>query len=206
MSDVTGRLPPMDPKAALRHYLDEQRTSLVGKLDGLDEYAVRRPLTPTGTNLLGLVKHVAWIQLGYFTTVFGRPPGRVAPYEREGGNPDDDMWAQADEPREAILELHRYSAQQADAALAELPLDTPGVVPWWRPGHQGVTLHRIAVHVIVDTSRHAGQADILRETLDGRVGMKPDDPNIPGRTPQEWAEYRGRIEAAARTAAGLPPA
>lgn len=196
----------MDPKDALRHYLDEQRTSLVGKLDGLDEYAVRRPLTPTGTNLLGLVKHVAWIQLGYFTTVFGRPQGRVAPYERAGGNPDDDMWAQADEPRDAILELHRYSAQQADATLAELPLEAPGVVPWWRPGHQDVTLHRIAVHVIVDTSRHAGQADILRETLDGRVGMKPDDPNIRGRTAQEWAAYSARIDAAARAAAGLPPA
>lgn len=196
----------MDTKDALRHYLDEQRTSLVGTLDGLDEYAVRRPMTRTGTNLLGLVKHVAWIQLGYFTTVFGRPEGRVAPFDLPGGRPDDDMWARADESREDVLELHRYSAQQADATLAELPLDAPGLVPWWRPGHQDVTLHRIAVHVIVDTSRHAGHADILRETLDGRAGMKPDDPNVPGRSETEWAEYRDRIEAAARAASGRGPA
>ncbi len=195
----------MDHQDSLRHYLDEQRTSLVGKLDGLDEYDVRRPLTPTGTNLLGLVKHVAWVQLGYFTTVFGRPAGRLAPYELPGGAPDDDMWVQADETREDVLELVRYSNQQADATLTELPLDAPGVVPWWRPGHQHVTLQRIAVHMIVDTSRHAGQADILRETLDGRVGMKPDDPNIPGRTADEWAEYCARIESAARAAAGMPP-
>ena len=196
----------MDPKDALRHYLDEQRTSLVSKLDGLDEYAVRRPMTRTGTNLLGLVKHVAWVQLGYFTTVFGRPEGRVAPFDRPGGQPDDDMWVPADESREDVLELHRYSALRADETLAQLPLDAPGAVPWWPPERRDVTLHRIAVHMIVDTSRHAGQADILRETLDGAVGMKPDDPNIPGRSDQEWAQYGARIEAAARAAAGRPPA
>ena len=196
----------MDPKDALRHYLDEQRTSLVSKLDGLDEYAVRRPMTRTGTNLLGLVKHVAWVQLGYFTTVFGRPEGRVAPFDRPGGHPDDDMWVPADESREDVLELHRYSALRADETLAQLPLDAPGTVPWWPPERRDVTLHRIAVHMIVDTSRHAGQADILRETLDGAVGMKPDDPNIPGRSEHEWAQYRARIEAAAREAAGRPRA
>ena len=195
----------MDPKDALRHYLDEQRTGLASKLDGLDEYAVRRPMTRTGTNLLGLVKHVAWVQLGYFTVVFGRPQGRIAPFDLPGGRPDDDMWARADESRDDVLELHRYSAQQADATLAELPLDAAGAVPWWPPERRDVTLHRIAVHVVVDTSRHAGQADILRETLDGRVGMKPDDPNIPVRSDDEWAQYRDRIEAAARAAAGMPP-
>ncbi|MDF2443155.1 MAG: hypothetical protein JWR01_1358, partial [Subtercola sp.] len=63
----------MDEKETLHGYLRIRRADLLGKLDGLSEYDARRPLTPTGTNLLGLVKHVASVQLGYFGEVFGRP-------------------------------------------------------------------------------------------------------------------------------------
>jgi hypothetical protein len=111
----------MDDKATLLRYLRARRADLVGKLEGLGEYDVRRPLTPTGTNLLGLVKHVAGVELGYFGEVFGRPSGRELPALAEDAEPDADMWATAAEPREAVLKLHRFSARHSDATIEALP-------------------------------------------------------------------------------------
>ena len=191
----------MDAKAELRHHLQAGRDALLWKLEGLSEYDVRRPLTPTGTNLLGLVKHVASVQLGYLGEVFDRPSGRVAPWDLPGSAPDDDMWAAADETRDEVVELHRASAAHGDATVPALPLDARGRVPWWPPERREVTLAQVLVHLCVETARHAGHADVLRELLDGAVGNGPDDANVPQRTAQEWAAYRERIEQAARTAA-----
>ena len=185
-------------KATLHDYLRRRRTDLLGTLDGLSEYDVRRPMTPTGTNLLGLVKHVASVELGYFGEVFGRPSGRVLAWDAEGADPDADMWAPADEAREDVVELHRFSAAHSDATIEALPLDAPGEVPWWPAERRSVTLQRILVHMTVETSRHAGHADILRELIDGRAGQYAGDQNVPGRTAEEWAAYRARIEEAAR--------
>jgi len=68
-----------DPKADLRRYLQDARDALLWKLEGLSEYDIRRPLVATGTNLLGLVKHQAGVEMGYFGATFGRscPPTRV---------------------------------------------------------------------------------------------------------------------------------
>jgi hypothetical protein len=112
-------------KATLHDYLRRQRAGLLGKLDGLDEYDIRCPMTPTGTNLLGLVKHVASVELGYFGEVFGRPSGRELPWSAEDAEPDADRWATADETREQIVELHRFSAAHSDATIEALPLDAP---------------------------------------------------------------------------------
>ncbi|SFL76123.1 DinB family protein [Geodermatophilus ruber] len=179
---------------------------LLAKLDGLDEYAIRRPMTPTGTSLLGLVKHVAYVQLGYFGEVFGRPSGRAYPWEGEGAAPDADMWATAEESREEIVGLYRFSAAHADATIAALPLDAVGEVPWWSPERRHPTLHTLLVHMGIETARHAGHADILREMLDGSVGMSPDNANLPERGAAEWAAFRDRVETAARAAgrAGAP--
>ena len=69
-----------DPKADLHRYLQDAREALLWKLDGLTEYDVRRPMVPTGTNLLGLVKHVASVELGYFGDCFGRPYDEPLPW------------------------------------------------------------------------------------------------------------------------------
>jgi uncharacterized damage-inducible protein DinB len=184
-------------KATLHEYYERQRADLVGKLDGLSEYDVRRPLTPTGTNLLGLVKHVASVELGYFGETFGRPSGRALPWFDDGAELNADMWAPADESREQIVELHRFSAAHSDATIEALPLDAPGEVPWWKPEHRQATLQRILVHMTVETARHAGHADILRELIDGTSGQYAGDPNVPGRTAEEWAAYRARLQEAA---------
>ncbi|WP_248763781.1 DinB family protein [Pseudarthrobacter sp. SSS035] len=190
----------MDQKADLLGYLRLRRADLLAKLDGVSEYDIRRPMTPTATNLLGLVKHVGGVQLEYFSDVFGRPHGREVPWLSDAGEVDDDMWATADESRADIIDFYHFSARQSDATIESLSLDSAGEVPWWTPERRRVTLHQILVHVCVETARHAGHADILRELIDGTAGNGPQDPNVPSRTSEEWAAYRSRIEAAAREA------
>lgn len=191
----------MDDKATLHSYLRTRRANLLAKLDGLDEYDARRPLTPTGTNLLGLVKHVASVELGYLGEVFGRPAPMDLPWLDDDAEPDADLWAPADETREQIIELHHFSAAHSDATIDALPLDAPGVVPWWPEERRHVSLHQILVHMCVETAHHLGHADILRELIDGSAGQRPGDPNLTSRTSEEWAAHCARIDAAARAAA-----
>ncbi|HEX7107236.1 MAG TPA: DinB family protein [Acidothermaceae bacterium] len=187
-------------KDILQRYLRNLRADLLSKLDGLDEYDVRRPMAPTGTNLLGLVKHVASVELGYLTDVFGRPTGRELPWFADDAEPDADFWAPAEQTREEIVELHHFSAAKSDETIAALPLDAVGQVPWWPVERREVTLHQILVHVCVETARHAGHADIVRELIDGAAGMRAGDANITGRSAEEWQRHRARIEAAAQQA------
>jgi uncharacterized damage-inducible protein DinB len=158
------------------------RRALVWKLDGLSEYDVRRPLTATGTNLLGLVKHVATWEARYFGEIFDRPfPEPLGRWQDADGS---DLWATPDETREQIIDFYQRASAHADATINELPIDAPGHVPWWpRPE---VKLFNIMVHVLQETTRHAGHADILREQLDGRTGVS--------------ADYEEQIDTAAREA------
>ena len=189
----------MDEKETLLRYLRTQRTSLLSKLDGLGEYDIRRPMTGTGTNLLGLVKHVASVEVGYLGEVFGRPAEVELPWFADDAEPNADLWATADETRESIVALHHLSAAHSDATVEVLPLDAIGDVPWWGDKHR-VTLHQILVHMCVETARHAGHADIVRELIDGSVGSRRGDPNIPELGPEGWSAYRAHLEAAARAA------
>jgi hypothetical protein len=86
-----------DPKADLHRYLQVAREAALWKLDGLSEYHIRRPMVPTGTNLLGLVKHLASMELGYFGEVFGRSFAEPLTWLEEGAEPNADMWATPDE-------------------------------------------------------------------------------------------------------------
>jgi glucose-6-phosphate dehydrogenase assembly protein OpcA len=191
-----------DEKATLHRYLALRRADLLAKLDGLDEYDARRPLTPTGTNLVGLVKHVASVEVEYLGEVFGRPSGIALPWTADDAEPDADMWAPADQPIAEVVALHHACARHADATIEALPLDAPGRVPWWPAERADVTLHQILVHLCVETARHAGHADILRELVDGRIGNGPGDPNLPDRDAASWAAHRARLEESALRAAG----
>ncbi|MFB6616608.1 DinB family protein [Streptomyces sp. NPDC085524] len=194
-----------NPKADLLRYLQEARDALVWKLDGLSEYDVRRPLTPTGTNLLGLVKHVAGVELGYFGDTFGRPFfGKEPPvwWHTEEPESNADMWATADESREQIVGLYRQAWEHSDSTIASLALDAVGHVPWWPEERREVTLHHILVRVISDTHRHAGHADILRELMDGSAGYLPGKDDMPPEDQAWWAAHRERLERAAREAEG----
>lgn len=195
----------LEDKETLQRYLRVQRDALLSKLDGVSEYDVRRPHVPTGTNLLGIVKHVAYVQLGYLGDCFGRPSGIPTPWETSPDDPDADLWVPADESREEILDLYRRSAEHGDATLNELDLNTRGEIPWWPEDKRNPTLHRVSVHLLVDIARHAGHADIMREGIDGSAGYIPGNTNLPDRDAAGWAVHRDRVEAAAREAAGMPP-
>ncbi|GGU98316.1 hypothetical protein GCM10010260_38170 [Streptomyces filipinensis] len=192
-----------DPKADLLRYLRDGRHALLWKLDGLSEYDIRRPLTPTGTNLLGLVKHVAGVELAYFGDTFGRPFFDEDPpswWYTEDAEPNADMWATADESREEIVGLYHQAWEHADHTIAALTLDATGHVPWWPEGRREVTLHHVLVRVITDTQRHAGHADIVRELIDGTVGYLKGNDNVPEGDRASREEHRRRLERVAREA------
>lgn len=191
---------PQDPKADLHRYLQTARDALLWKLDSLSEYDVRRPLTPTGTNLLGLVKHVASVEFGYFGDTFGRPSGEPLPWFEDGAELNADMWATPDESRDHIIALYRRAWAHSDQTIDSLPLDAVGHVPWWPEERREVTLHRILVHMIAETHRHVGHADIVRELIDGAVGLRADNDNMAPGDPEWWESYRSRLEQAARQA------
>ncbi|MEU9027177.1 DinB family protein [Streptomyces sp. NPDC048383] len=190
---------PNDPKDDLHRYLDAARDALIWKLDGLSEYDIRRPLTPTGTNLLGLVKHLACGELGYFGPTFGRPHTESNPWEEEDSEPNSDMWATADESREDIVDLYRRARAHADATIEALPLDAMGHVAWWDQ-NADATLQRVMLHMTAETHRHAGHADIVRELIDGKVGMRETNDNMDGGDAAWYEEYRARLEASAKEA------
>jgi uncharacterized damage-inducible protein DinB len=189
-----------DAKANLHHYLRAAREALLWKLDGLSDYDLRRPMTPTGTNLLGLVKHLTGVELGYFGDTFGRSFDEPVRWLGPDAEPNADMWATADESREYVVELYQRASLHADTTIEALGLAALGRVPWWPDERSQVTLHRVLVHVIAETHRHAGHADIIRELIDGAVGRQPGNDNMAPGDQAWWAAYRSQLEQAAQAA------
>jgi hypothetical protein len=187
-------------KDQLRRYLQRGREDLLWKLDGLSEYDVRRPMTPTGTNLLGLVKHVAYMELEYLGVVFGRPSEEALVWEDDELGPNADMWATAAESRADVVDLYHRAWAHADATIAAVPLDAAGSVSWWPEHRRDVTLHAVLVHVLAETNRHAGHADIVRELVDGSAGLTAGNANMPPPDQAWWSAYRDRLEQVARDA------
>ena len=190
------------PKADLHRYLQAAREALLWKLDGLSGYDIRRPLTPTGTNLLGVVKHLAGVELWYFGDTFGRPPRGPRPWSEDDARNNADFWATADESRDQIVGMYRRAWAHADETIQTLSLDTPGHVPWWPSDRREVTLHQILVHVVAETNRHAGHADIVRELIDGAAGLQADDDNLRTDDRAWWENYRSQLERVAQEASG----
>ncbi|MCZ7438122.1 DinB family protein [Micromonospora sp. WMMC241] len=183
-------------KANLHGRLRRDRKALLWKLDGLSEYDARRPLTATGTNLLGLVKHVATVEARYFGEVFNRPSPEPLPRWQDSNG--SDLWATEDETRDQIIAFYRRMWEHSDATINALPLDAPGHVPWWPEPYADTNLFAIMVHVLGESIRHAGHADILREGLDGRAGLRPEHENQIDE--EARAAYCAKIEQAARSA------
>jgi len=186
-----------DMKRDLHRYLQSGRDALVWKLDGLSEYDIRRPLVPTGTNLLGLIKHLASVEFGYFGVTFGRPPTVELAWWHEDAEANADMWATADESRAMIVDLYLQAWAHSDETIETLTLDSVGQVPWWPADHSEVSLHRILVHVATETHRHAGHADIVRELIDGETGLRADNTNLPDEDATWWIAYRDKLQASA---------
>jgi uncharacterized damage-inducible protein DinB len=190
-----------DEKQTLHRYLQNLREVLLWKLDGLSDYDIRRPMTPTGTNLLGLVKHCASVDITYFGTVLDRPfPGQGdLDWDEDGFN--GDMYATAAESREQVTDFYRRVWAHSDATIAELPLDARGTVPWWPEERRNPTLHTLLVHTTQETARHAGHADIIREAIDGGIGLRAGVSNLPSEADAAaWKQYYEKLESIARLA------
>ncbi|MBE1484374.1 DinB family protein [Plantactinospora soyae] len=188
-------------KEYLHSDLREIREAMLWKLDGLSEYDIRRPLTLTGTNLLGLVKHLSLSESRYFGEVFDRPFPEPLPRWDDLGARGADTWVTERETRQEIIDRYRRVSEHSDATITALDIDSPGHVPWWpRPD---VKMFNILVHVLTETSRHAGHADILREQLDGSTGTAAGYAK-PQREPEFWEARRATIERAAKAAVTMP--
>ncbi len=185
-------------KAYLHDYLRHVREAMLAKIDGLSEYDARRPLTTTGTNLLGLIKHLSTWEARYFGEVFDRPFPEPLPRWDVEAERLADMWATEHESRRNIVDRYRRVWDHSDATVDTLAIDAPGHVAWWpRPE---VKLFDILVHMLAETSRHAGHADILREELDGAVGTDAESMAMRMHDAPFWEEHRAKIEQAARAA------
>jgi len=163
------RVPPFgDEKESLSVALDRHRDVIRWKLEGLDDDQLRRPMTPSGTSMLGLVKHLAAVEYGWFCETFGREVPEFG-FDVDA-DPDSDMRADPDETTDSILTFYRDATAAADVVIEEVSLD--GVGTSWA-GHE-VTMRWVLIHMIEETARHAGHLDILRELIDGATGDHPD--------------------------------
>jgi hypothetical protein len=165
----------VDEKTLLHRYLNEAREALLWKLEGLSEYDVRRPLTPTGTNLLGL-------------------------WSTADALPASDMYAGPEETRESVVGFYGRVRVYADETIAALAVDAPGLVPWWSESRRAVTLREVLLDVIVELHRHAGHADVVRELVDGAVGMQDGNTNMPAVDGVWWSAHHARLEKIAAAA------
>jgi hypothetical protein len=190
-------------KEYLLNDLRQVREVMLWKLDGLSEYDIRRSLTSTGTNLLGLVKHLSYTEARYFGDVFDRPFPERLPWWDDDAEFGADKWVSPKETRAEIVDRYRTACAHADATINALDLDAPGHVPWWpRPN---VKLFNVIVHVLTETNRHAGHADILREQIDGEVGSDPNAAALNERGTAFWAAHRAKIDNAALATRETPP-
>jgi hypothetical protein len=182
-----------DLKDILLEKLEEGRSDLLAALDGLSEYDARRPMTPSGTNLLGLVKHMTGNEHAYLGDTFGRTPPDVLPWVADGSIWEGaDMWATADESREHILGLYERACAHSNATVAALDLDARGAVPHWPEERRGTTLGFVLVRMVGETNHHAGHADICRELIDGTMRTDADVLDEEG-----WRDYVATVQAAA---------
>jgi Protein of unknown function (DUF664) len=183
-----------DLKEELHRKLQAGRAALLSRLDDLGEYDLRRPMTATGTNLLGLVKHLAGLEYGYLGESLGRPAPETMSWVEDGSIWESaDMWARADESSEYLIGLYRRACAHADLVIADLGLESPGSVAHWPEDRRETTLGVLLIRMVAETAQHAGHADIIRELVDGKGGPDHDEV-LDG---SSWRTYVARIQAAA---------
>jgi uncharacterized damage-inducible protein DinB len=155
-------------KESLHVSLDRHRDVVLWKLDGLEDEQLRRPMTPSVTNLLGLVKHLASVEFGWFCETFGRESESI-PFNED--DPDADMRAEPHETTADIVEYYGRARAAADRVIDELELDDVGTA-WYG---DTVSMRWVLIHMVEETARHAGHMDIVRELIDGATGDHPRD-------------------------------
>ena len=162
---MTARRVPFNggEKESLRASLDRHRDVVLWKLDGVSDGDLRRPMTPSGTNLLGLVKHLAAVEYGWFCETFGR---ETEPLPFSDDDPEADMRVAPDETTADIVAFYERARSAADEVLDAVDLDETGTAWFGDP----VSMRWVLIHMIEENARHAGHLDIIRELIDGATG------------------------------------
>ncbi|MDN5745710.1 MAG: DinB family protein [Nocardioidaceae bacterium] len=192
-----------EQKAIWQQYYKERRDALISKVEDLSEYEARMPRTPTGTSLIGIVKHVLNVEAVYLGATFGRPFPHVEELVAESAfevDPQADWYATADETTAGIIDLYRRVIAHCEQTVDLLDLDAVGRVRHW--GGREVTLHWILVHNFNDLVQHNGQADILREQVDGSVGWRQRGDDVPDG--YDWSAYVVKLTGLAESFRGQP--
>lgn len=184
----------------LHSHLVAARDALIWKVEGLSDEERRRPMTPTGTNLIGLVKHMTWIEGWYLCEFFGRRRP-VLPWESDvdaDWGHHSHMYAKPEESTEELLAAYRATSDAADTAIEDLGLDAVG--RHW--SGEPVSMRSMLLTVLVDTVRHAGHSDIVREMIDGRTGDRHSPSGFYGTEDEEYrAAYLARVRGETDTTA-----
>jgi uncharacterized damage-inducible protein DinB len=141
--------------------LDYHRATLLHKLDGLDAVQLRRQMTRSGLSLLGLVKHLTGTEQGWFLKIYAGID------EPDLFDPEADFRIDADETPDGLVGLYMRTCQRAREVVAAGGLDDVVTTPWGAPAN----LRAILAHMIQETARHNGHADIIREAIDGTTGQ-----------------------------------
>jgi uncharacterized damage-inducible protein DinB len=152
-----------DEKESLQVALDRHRDVVVWKLEGLGDDDLRRPMVPSGTNLLGLVKHLAAVEYGWFCDTFGR---EHEPLPFVDDDPEADLRVEPHETTADILAFYARARAASDQVVADLDVEDTGTA-WYG---ETVTLRWVLIHMVEETARHVGHLDIVRELIDGTTG------------------------------------
>jgi uncharacterized damage-inducible protein DinB len=156
-----------DEKEMLYVALDRHRDAVLWKLEGLGDEDLRRPMVPSGTSLLGMVKHLAVVEYGWFCDTFGREHEPL-PFDED--EPEADLRVGPDETTADVLAFYDRARKASDQVIADLEVEDAGTASYGPT----VTLRWVLIHMIEETARHAGHADIVRELIDGATGDHPE--------------------------------
>ena len=163
-TDSRGDLRPpslnADEKTTLLTFLNYLRDAVAAKASGVSDQAIRTAGVPSGTTILGLVKHLAAVELNWFAWAYAGAD--VALW-------DDESQPTADETAESLLAAYREAVRRCNGIIEACDdLDRPGARSLRETPPP--SMRWVLVHMIEETARHAGHADILREQIDGSVG------------------------------------
>ncbi|MDK0522316.1 DinB family protein [Streptomyces sp. ML-6] len=159
-SDLRPPTLDADEKTTLSAFLDYLREAVAAKAYGLSDEEARTAGVPSGTSVLGLIKHLTAVELGWFAWAYA---GADIEFGRDDSPPAED------ETAESLLAAYRRAIERCNEIIAACDdLDRPGARSLRETPPP--SMRWVLVHMIEETARHAGHADILREQIDGSVG------------------------------------
>ena len=152
-----------DERAILESYRDWYRDALLRKIAGLSDADLKRRLVASETTLFGIVHHLAYVERWWFQDVFA---GLGCEYPWTDEDPNAEFHVEGTISSEEAVELYMGEYEISKRIVSEADLDDFAK----HEDFQDMNLRRIVVHMIEETARHTGQADIIREQIDGTIG------------------------------------